>query len=1853
MQTRRFITGLCGAVLCGVLCIEIPLTRSVCASSDAFRPDCLAPESAFSSHDREIVVEMINSKRAMDEVFDFLTGLPNQSAAFLQSLRQPLSRDPDGWFAQTRVFVAREKMAGVIRGVILVNVFASKPLLMASLSMPADYPDPIGYLNAVGFTVTQDEKSIGARLLEEVETYLAQTHPRHSVIVALIDPMDRAMQAFMTAQGYVRDRRTGLMPVYAKQISRAERQVSAAIREESDPLEILGLIHSQSGVRALVNPPEGALKGLERKMRENPRKAAGLLRNAIPGIQTHFPRLGMAGDVRAGGQPAAGTPQKIPEKAEIPLKGFVNEYEIAAEEMEEKARLLADVFNLRDLEVLKLYLLVVLLRGEKPIIRDTVLSNMTSKNVLAEPEADVVRGLGMATPHEALTALVRCKPSATLAGVENLYVCWMDAYFIRGKMQGSAMEDMVSALKEAKICFTHKGIRIPLAIMLAHPALGWQRRLERLYLERNEPLRLEGETSEVVRIAATKDLLDALDAVFQESGTQVWNRRMMDAQSRIDAREALKHIESPAGDAVSLDVGTFDGAFLRELFRRDGAHSTGGRFIGIDKDEDGLEAAAQLIKEAGMTRLEFYKKDCAKIDVLGDESVDRVYAKQLMNDLHADDLTEQMLGTVKEMDRLLKPGGEAYFIDDGNTPVVTYRLLSNLGYELFKKKAVPNFFGHGDFLLLGFRKIETHKKNMERWRLPQASMSFPKCIRPSSVDVNMLAEQKRLVREAWATIPEPGATAVSPALDGVLGAGVQAEQNVLAPRHRPISPRVLAAAAGLKPFTDKYGFDGAELLAQQFTDEGLFEEVGKAASRWVYLVEIFGYKRFRGWVKMYSQDRLYSILMSLPNLRPFTRQDWQVSSAVSMIVFLHQMGLSRQEIDQWTRVIAQQPQIARRAGLEPYWDFAMTHRRDGILALSAVPCMGMPIQNGRDLLRCAVCVHRLIGQDMPLKNYLSRCLDDGTVLNPADDSSDRRIIQESLESLALSAQSRRESEEQRIVKCQEKFPLTWVDAMNGIFSRLGVDPFVEWQVMEFAFKSVQVAVPDPEVLYEMVLQEAWLCRNAQEYYERIGRIELTVLNRLQVVKYLSSFQHDLQRSAETLNVACHRLGLIVSRRRLPAVTTESLRQLGARRLAWNGIFKELNAVLDTGMVQARAGRLNRQSETLVPGGIQCLRELIQHAQEVQRDISGLLESSAGGKRQALRRALQDAGQICIGAQKLVTVLESYRIGNRQMGEVELEPLVLEALRRQDIGSTIRVDLGDLGLMPPVRTVELRIQLLLSTILENAVESMPDGGTLTFRARQEGRAVILEVEDTGFGMPLGNLESLFQIGWPYRRDVSKGRTGKGLAIGRRWIEAMGGQMDVRAKIRNGNGGETRTTFRLRLPAAAISAGELPLAQMLDWLDKKGRRMLSTADIQRLAGYIRPENHEELLANEVRIRAVLGPYTVIGDDEVKRQAQAALASLQTVLGPARQGIRAKAGKPKTLAEYLQILGTPGQSESNCMEAVDHLTGEASAEMVSELINIILPEQLSVQSPNVRRLLLHRILYLAEELKKTMPGALPDALRLRYVRLVALLHNPDTLKEEERDVLVDFLSRVDGVAVFKNLARHLAVPKLSQREVSWNLTMLNSLYHAKKNPMDSLTPEESEVMAGNFVNCALGAQRSRLERLRLIDVIVDCLAPSRNPTEPMWEEYAKLDELANLGYPPGSADADAPEDKILEREMLSEFKVWMAQRVGSVDHPTSIKILCSLLADEVPDVQLAAIGELQNQSGEEAVDALCAVVMDAALSMEVREQAAEVLEVVLRSPRTKFASLSGSSRIYLRSLIGIMEEDNVSDHLMDVTS
>jgi two-component system sensor histidine kinase FlrB len=130
-----------------------------------------------------------------------------------------------------------------------------------------------------------------------------------------------------------------------------------------------------------------------------------------------------------------------------------------------------------------------------------------------------------------------------------------------------------------------------------------------------------------------------------------------------------------------------------------------------------------------------------------------------------------------------------------------------------------------------------------------------------------------------------------------------------------------------------------------------------------------------------------------------------------------------------------------------------------------------------------------------------------------------------------------------------------------------------------------------------------------------------------------------------------------------------------------------------------------------------------------------------------------------------------------------------------LANRVAVEWRPSGTLEAVGDAELARPVLLN-LIRNAVQAMPDGGTLTVEAEADGAEVVLAVADTGPGVPAEQAEQIFM---PFFTTKTKG-TGLGLTVARGLVTAMGGRLALGRAAAGG------ARFTLALPAAGIEGGD---------------------------------------------------------------------------------------------------------------------------------------------------------------------------------------------------------------------------------------------------------------------------------------------------------------------------------------------------------------------------------------------------------------------------------------------------------------
>jgi signal transduction histidine kinase len=114
-------------------------------------------------------------------------------------------------------------------------------------------------------------------------------------------------------------------------------------------------------------------------------------------------------------------------------------------------------------------------------------------------------------------------------------------------------------------------------------------------------------------------------------------------------------------------------------------------------------------------------------------------------------------------------------------------------------------------------------------------------------------------------------------------------------------------------------------------------------------------------------------------------------------------------------------------------------------------------------------------------------------------------------------------------------------------------------------------------------------------------------------------------------------------------------------------------------------------------------------------------------------------------------------------------------------------------LPAIKADRDKIKQVLINLISNAVKYNKVGGRIGLKARVESNEILIEISDTGAGIPPEYLPRLFQKFYrvPGSEQLALG-TGLGLAICKQIMDAHRGKIEVQSKVSEG------TTFIVHLP-----------------------------------------------------------------------------------------------------------------------------------------------------------------------------------------------------------------------------------------------------------------------------------------------------------------------------------------------------------------------------------------------------------------------------------------------------------------------
>jgi two-component system sensor histidine kinase GlrK len=215
-----------------------------------------------------------------------------------------------------------------------------------------------------------------------------------------------------------------------------------------------------------------------------------------------------------------------------------------------------------------------------------------------------------------------------------------------------------------------------------------------------------------------------------------------------------------------------------------------------------------------------------------------------------------------------------------------------------------------------------------------------------------------------------------------------------------------------------------------------------------------------------------------------------------------------------------------------------------------------------------------------------------------------------------------------------------------------------------------------------------------------------------------------------------------------------------------------------------------------------------------REGAELLHDGVGGPLTPVQRQVVGIMRDnSVKLQRLIEELLDYQRALHAAASLEMKTLVLDKLVTEAVrGHQLAAASKGLRLLIDAESATLdadpeKLRSIVDNLISNAVKFTPPGGTISVKARAAAGEAVIEVMDSGPGVPPEERESIFNLFFRGRTQAKNGSSGGvkssglGLAIARELVEAHGGQIAV---VADGTGGHFRVTLPRRSARALADA-----------------------------------------------------------------------------------------------------------------------------------------------------------------------------------------------------------------------------------------------------------------------------------------------------------------------------------------------------------------------------------------------------------------------------------------------------------------
>ncbi|GGJ28448.1 sensor histidine kinase [Deinococcus roseus] len=247
-------------------------------------------------------------------------------------------------------------------------------------------------------------------------------------------------------------------------------------------------------------------------------------------------------------------------------------------------------------------------------------------------------------------------------------------------------------------------------------------------------------------------------------------------------------------------------------------------------------------------------------------------------------------------------------------------------------------------------------------------------------------------------------------------------------------------------------------------------------------------------------------------------------------------------------------------------------------------------------------------------------------------------------------------------------------------------------------------------------------------------------------------------------------------------------------------------VTSTDEVGTLTEAFNQMSDQLVKAEVQRRQMIADIAHDLGTPLtvaSGYVQSMQQGKLKATQERLEVVYDELLLLQNLVDDLRLLSLADAGMLTLSRDLTPPETLlhsiqkafsfraEKQNIRLTVQVE----GKLPDLSLDVERMRQVLGNLVNNALHYTPEGGEIRLIGKKVQDAVVLQVQDTGVGIPAEKLPFIFERF--YRVDETRspengGGSGLGLAIARSIVELHSGKISAQSVLKEG------TTISLEMP-----------------------------------------------------------------------------------------------------------------------------------------------------------------------------------------------------------------------------------------------------------------------------------------------------------------------------------------------------------------------------------------------------------------------------------------------------------------------